>query len=94
MRGIQQSPWETHDFKVKMLDWSAVRGSRLAFTCRLCGRRFCRFTIATRGTWAVDGEARALENAVTNRWLSEPCPRVYQATDNKDRECLRETGMQ
>jgi hypothetical protein len=94
MRGIQKSPWETHDFKVKMLDWSVARGSRLAYTCRLCGRRFCRFTVSTQGTWAVDGEARALDDAVTHRWLSENCPRLYQASDDKDRECLREAAAQ
>ena len=32
--------WEAHDFGVKMLDWSAARGSRLAYTGRRCGRKF------------------------------------------------------
>jgi hypothetical protein len=82
--------WDTHDFKVKMLDWSATRGSRLAHTCRRCGRGFCRFTLLTHGVWAIDGEGRALENSVSSRWLSEACPRVTGENDEKDRKRLRE----
>jgi hypothetical protein len=29
MANMTENPWNTHDFKVKMLDWSAARGSRL-----------------------------------------------------------------
>src|SRR5215469_10907252 len=28
-----ENPWDTHDFAIRMLDWSATRGSRLAHTC-------------------------------------------------------------
>jgi len=70
--------WETHDFKVKMLDWSAARGSRLAYTCRFCGRRFCCFTIHNRGAWATDCEGRPLESTVSDRWLSEQMPPYRQ----------------
>ncbi len=83
-----KKPWETHDFKVKMLDWSAARGSRLAYTCRFCGRAFCCFTIDSHGTWATDGNGKALESAVSDRWLSEPCPRLFDITDDQDRKRL------
>src|SRR5260370_42416356 len=79
-------PWDTHDFKVKMLDWTAARGSRLAFTCRHCGRKFCHFTILHQGAWAVDGEGRPLESAVSNRWLSEKGPRLLNDRDDEDRK--------
>jgi hypothetical protein len=86
---IINKSWETHDFKVKMLDWSAARGSRLAYTCRLCGRRFCCFTIHNRDAWAAtDGEGRALESTVSDRWLSERCPRTVSASDDEDRKRL------
>jgi hypothetical protein len=82
--------WDTHDFKVKMLDWSAARGSRLAHTCRCCGRSFCRFTMLDHGVWAIDGEGRALEDSVSTRWLSEACPRVTSEHDDRDRKRLRD----
>jgi hypothetical protein len=83
-----RKPWETHDFKVKMLDWSAARGSRLAYTCRFCGRGFCSFTIQNQGAWATDGSGRALESAVSERWLSEQCPRLAISGDDEDRKRL------
>lgn len=82
--------WNTHDFRVKMLDWSAARGSRLAHTCRRCGRGFCRFTLLSHGMWAIDSEGRTLENSVSNRWLAEACPKLISESDNKDRKLLRE----
>jgi hypothetical protein len=88
MPKLRKPPWQTHDFKVKMLDWSAARGSRLAYACRFCGRRFCQFTAQNQGTWAVDGDGRALENTVTERWLSEECPRLFSAKDEEDRKRL------
>lgn len=80
--------WATHDFAVKMLDWSAARGSRLAYTCRRCGRRFCDFTAESRVGWAVDGEGRTLERTVSDRWLSEECPRLFSVKDDEDRKRL------
>jgi hypothetical protein len=80
--------WETHDFAVKMLDWSATRGSRLTYTCRRCGRKFCHFSNVSREVWAVDGEGRALEGTVSNRWLSEGCPRLFSLKDDEDRTRL------
>jgi hypothetical protein len=80
--------WKTHDFVVKMLDWSAVRGSRLAYACRRCGRRFCLFSAASREAWAVDGTGRALEGVVSDRWLSDECPRLFNAKDDEDRKRL------
>jgi len=86
--------WDTHDFAVKMLDWSAARGSRLAHTCRRCDRAFCPFALLSHGVWATDGEGRPLENSVTNRWLSEACPRIISENDDKDRKRLREATGQ
>jgi len=80
--------WETHDFAVKMLDWSAARGSRLAHTCRRCGRSFCHFAAESRRRWAVDTEGHALESNVTDRWLSEKCPRLFNMKDEDDRKRL------
>ncbi len=80
--------WETHDFAVKMLDWSAARGSKLAYRCRRCGRIFHHFTAAGRDMWAVDGEGRALEGSVSDRWLSEGCPRLFNMKDDEDRKRL------
>lgn len=86
--------WQTHDFAVKMLDWSAARGSRLAFTCRKCGRRFCHFTILNQQAWAVDQEGRALEGTVSERWLSEECPRLVSVKDDEDRKRLSRIAAQ
>jgi hypothetical protein len=86
--GKTKKPWDTHDFKVKMLDWTAARGSRLAYTCRHCGRKFCHFTILNQGAWAVDGDGRALENSVSDRWLAEQCPRLLNVRDEDDRKRL------
>ena len=80
--------WETHDFAVKMLAWSAVRGSTLEYRCRRCGRNFRQFTAASRDVWAVDGEGRALEGIVSNRWLSDKCPRLFSVKDDEDRKRL------
>lgn len=82
------SNWGTHDFVVKMLDWSATRGSRLAYRCRRCGRSFHHFTATSRDMWAIDGEGRALEGSVSDRWLSEGCPRVFSVKDDEDRKRL------
>ena len=83
---LARNNWETHDFAVKMLDWSAVRGSRLAYMCRRCGRRFCHFAAESRQAWAVDEEGRALVATVSDRWLSEKCPRLFTANDEEDRK--------
>ena len=86
--------WDTHDFTVKMLDWSAVRGSRLAHSCRRCGRRFSRFTLLAHGVCAIDGQGRNLENSVSTRWLGEACPRSTSDGDEQDRKRLREPVAQ
>jgi hypothetical protein len=80
--------WQTHDFAVKSLAWSAARGSTLGFRCRRCGRNFHQFTALSRGMWAVDGEGRALESIVSDRWLSDACPRLFSARDDEDRKRL------
>jgi hypothetical protein len=91
MTNAIKDQWNTHDFKVKMVDWSAVRGSRLAYTCRRCGRMFSEFAIATahnRGAWAIDGEGRVLDRLVSNKWLLEECPRLFKPKDDEDRKQL------
>ena len=85
MPALEQTAWNTHDFRTKMLDWSAARGSRLAFSCRFCGRVFYSFTILRGGPWAVDAKGRYLEDAVTDRWLLEKCPRTFGPQDEEDR---------
>jgi len=92
MQKLSKPPWQTHDFKVKMLDWSASGGSRLAYSCRLCGRRFFQFTKQDQRTWAVDGDGHALDDGVSDRWLSEECPRLYKASDGGDRNRLSDTA--
>ena len=94
MQSMGKSPWGTHEFKVKMLDWSRVGGSRLGYTCRCCDRKFSQFTLLDHQTWAVDAEGRALESAVTNRWLSENCPGLPAVGDQEDRKRLREPAPQ
>jgi hypothetical protein len=94
LNDVIKRAWETHDFKVKMLDWSGSRGSRLAYTCRLCGRKFCLFTISNQGTWAVDGEGRALQSTVSDRWLAESCPRLLNTRDDEDRKLLSKLSTQ
>jgi hypothetical protein len=89
---MSENQWATHDFKVKMLDWSAARGSRLAHMCRRCGRGFSRFTALSHGVWAIDAEGRALETAVSSQWLAEACPRGAVEKDDKDRKRLRDTA--
>ena len=80
--------WATHDFAVKMIAWSAARGSTLEYRCRRCGRSFHQFAATSRDIWAVDGEGRALESIVSNRWLSDECPRLFSAKDEEDRKRL------
>ena len=86
MAGVNN--WETHDFAVKMLAWSPVRGSTLEYRCRRCGRNFHQFTAASRDVWAVDEEGRALELIVSDRWLSDKCPRLFRVKDDEDRRRL------
>jgi hypothetical protein len=80
--------WQTHDFTVKMLDWSAARGSRLSYRCRRCGRSFQHFSATRQGMWAVDGTGRALERGISAKWLSEECPRLFNIKDDEDRKRL------
>ncbi len=60
MREESLPPWRTHDWKVRTIESIAPGGgSRLAFTCRSCGRIFNQTTINSR-TWAVDAGGVAL----------------------------------
>ena len=65
MREESLPPWRTHDWKVRTIESIAPGGgSRLAFTCRSCGRIFNQTTINSR-TWAVDEGGVALNDTVT-----------------------------
>jgi hypothetical protein len=85
---IAPNNWKSHDFATKMLAWSAAQGSTLEYKCRRCGRRFRQFTAGRRGTWAVDGEGRALNGGVSNRWKLDECPRFSSSKDDQDRQQL------
>lgn len=85
---ISANNWDTHDFTVRMLDWSPVKGSKLVYRCRRCGRNFHNFSAESRNVWAVDEDGRALENAISDRWLSENCPRLLNVKDDEDRRRL------
>jgi hypothetical protein len=87
-----QPTWDTHDFRVKMLDWSSVKGSRLAYSCRRCGRRFCHFSLLSREAWAIDETGRSLDSTISNRWLAEVCPRRFNVEDNEDRKQLSKSA--
>jgi len=90
---MTERPWDTHDFRVRMLDWSSARGSRLAHICRRCGRGFSRFVRLSDGVWAIDADGRALETAVTDHWLAETCSHGGGENDDSDRKRLRDPGL-
>jgi hypothetical protein len=92
MRDEGLTPWRTHDWKVRTIESIAPGGgSRLAFTCRSCGRIFNQTTINSR-TWAVDGGGTALTDTVTNRWLAESCLRRPADGDEVDRKQFKNTS--
>jgi hypothetical protein len=86
MRSLQnKTPWESHDWKVKTVEsLNAGGGSKLAFTCRACERKFTH-TTANNRAWATSADGTALADEVTTRWLTEPCPRRPGDHDHKDR---------
>jgi hypothetical protein len=45
-------------------------------------------------TWAVNDQGLALQEAVTERWLTEDCLRRPGADDDSDRKRLRTTAVQ
>jgi hypothetical protein len=80
-----KTPWESHDWKVKTLESvSSGGGSRLAFTCRGCDRKFT-YRTANNRAWATSGNGTALADEVTSRWLSQSCPGRPGDRDNQDR---------
>jgi hypothetical protein len=88
-RNAQQVPWDTHDWKVKTLEsLTAGGGSRLAFTCRGCRRRFS-YTTANNRAWAVNDSGASLLDEITSRWLGERCVGRPTATDDDDRLHLK-----
>jgi hypothetical protein len=80
--------WKSHDFAAKMLTWSEGQGSTLEYKCRRCERSFHQLTAGRRGTWAVDREGRALDGGVSDRWISDECPRLFSGNDDEDRKRL------
>jgi hypothetical protein len=89
MREESLPPWRTHDWKVRTIESIAPGGgSRLAFTCRSCGRIFNQTTINSR-TWAVDEGGVALNDTVTSRWLAESCTRKPSDGDDDDRKLFK-----
>jgi hypothetical protein len=84
-----KTPWESHDWKVKTLESvSAGGGSRLAFTCRGCERKFT-YTTANNRAWATSGDGTALADEITTRWLAQSCPGRPEEGDNKDRQAFK-----
>jgi hypothetical protein len=86
MRTTQnKTPWESHDWKVKTLEsLSAGGGSKLAYTCRACERKFT-YTTANNRAWATSDDGTALADHFSARWLAEPCPQRPGKHDNQDR---------
>jgi len=86
MRTTQtKTPWESHDWKVKTLEsLCAGGGSKLAYTCRSCERKFT-YTTANNRAWATSDDGTALADEVSTRWLAEPCPRRPGEHDHKER---------
>ena len=70
----EKSAWDSHDWKIKTLESvSAGGGSRLAFTCRGCERKFTFMTGNSRA-WATSSDGTALADEITTRWLAQKCP--------------------
>ena len=90
------SQWRSHSWRTPAGEEIDVCGMpRRRFECTTCSRAF----VADRGhrVWAVNqyqkiyfaefGESdAALDEEVTNRWLSEPCPRSCLSSDDQDRK--------
>jgi hypothetical protein len=85
---VSESPWLTHDWKVKTLISVVRGGSRLAFTCRSCQRTFTQVT-GDNQAWATNGHDIALEDEVSRRWMSEQCPIQPEKRDEEDRLRLK-----
>jgi hypothetical protein len=84
-----RSPWESHDWKVKTLESvSAGGGSRLAFTCRACERKFT-LTTASNRAWATTADGTALADDISSRWLAQSCPGRPGELDAQDRLNLK-----
>ena|ERR1700722_6762244 len=79
-----KTPWESHAWKVKTLESvSPDGGSKLAYTCRSCERKFT-FTTANNRAWATNARGTALADDITARWLTENCLRRPGEHDHKD----------
>jgi len=83
-----KSPWESHDWKVKTLEFHPSNGSRLGFTCRSCERKFS-YTTGNNRAWAVNGEFVALADDISTRWLAQPCQGRPGHDDDADRLQLK-----
>jgi hypothetical protein len=84
----------SRDLAVKKLDWSAARGSRWNIPAAAAAARFVASPFSPTVYGQLKARGRTLENLVTNRWLSEACPRTTSEKDDRDRKRLREpTGQ-
>jgi hypothetical protein len=77
------SPLRTHEFDDGVFRDGVDPGH--LFVCRNCHRRF-KFDSGAHRTWAV-GKGRRylpLQDAVSGRWISEPCSGGPNAKDEED----------
>jgi hypothetical protein len=90
MRSIQaKAPWDSHDWKVKTLESvMSGGGSRLAFTCRSCERKFS-YTTGNNRAWATSSDGTTLADEISSRWLSQSCPGRPGELDAQDRLALK-----
>ena len=84
-----KNPWDSHDWKVKTLESvTAGGGSRLAFTCRSCERKFS-YTTGNNRAWATSTDGTTLTDEITSRWLGQFCPKRPGELDSQDRLSLK-----
>ena len=82
------SPLRTHDFADGVFLDGPEPGD--LFVCRNCHRRF-KFDSDVHRTWAV-GKGRSylpLHDAVSSRWISEPCSGGPNEKDKEDSKRLK-----
>jgi hypothetical protein len=83
-----KTPWEVKIGELNLKSPSAGRGSKLAFTCRCCERRFIQ-TTANHRAWATNSDGTALADEIASRWLAQSFPGRPGESDNKVRPILR-----
>ena len=76
------NPLASHDFE--RLETEGF----VHFSCRRCSREF-RCDTQRIAAWAVNGDGKALEDRISQRWLGEACPGTPQTRDPSDRARLK-----